>query len=435
MKKTLSLILSLIMLLSITSGLSFNAFAESYIDEIELYHIDTPVAGESPNFMATQYDFDGQYASDLTECKINSAPYKEGIAWFDITDNSYISPSDTSYKFKCGHGYQVYVIVEIKDTQGGQVKFADDVWARVTFGNLSGGTPGQNTAVLANTKAMPGEEDYSRIVTSEFYIAPHKFADNYEVSWDVDNNCTCTGVCKTCSKIVTETVKGVRTVKTQPTCTKDGEALYTATFTQGFDTETTTEPIDALMHDFGKGAQAEYEVEWDVKNNCFCTGKCKRCGQTITEKGTVDTEVKTAPTCTKWGETLYTAHFLLGFDDETQVLEDIEPLGHTFKKGVCTVCKAKQYTLTFGKIKKIKKSAKKTVIKVTLKKNGKILKKKKVVLKIAGKKYTVKTNKKGVATFTVKKKAIKKLKAGKKAKLVATYGKYGKSVKKVKVVK
>ena len=52
MKKTLSLILSLIMLLSITSGLSFNAFAESYIDEIELYHIDAPVAGESPNFMA-----------------------------------------------------------------------------------------------------------------------------------------------------------------------------------------------------------------------------------------------------------------------------------------------------------------------------------------------------------------------------------------------
>ena len=435
MKKTLSLILSLIMLLSITSGLSFNAFAGSDIDEIELYHIDTPVVGESPNFMATQYDFDGQYASDLTECKINSTPYSEGIAWYDITDNSYINPDDTSYKFKCGHGYQVYVIVEIKDTQGGQIKFADDVWARVTFGELSDGTPGQNTAVLANTKAMPGEEDYSRIVTSEFYIAPHKFADNYEVSWDTDNNCTCTGVCKTCSKIVTETVKGVRTVKTQPTCTKDGEALYTATFTEGFDTETTTEPIEALMHDFGKGAEAEYEVEWDENNNCFCTGKCKHCGQTITEKGTVDTDVKTAPTCTKWGETLYTAHFLLGFDDETQVLEDIEPLGHTFKKGVCTVCKTKQYTLTFGKIKKIKKSAKKTVIKVTLKKNGKILKKKKVVLKIAGKKYTVKTNKKGVATFTVKKKAIKKLKAGKKAKLVATYGKYGKTVKKVKVVK
>ncbi len=435
MKKTLSLILSLIMLLSITSGLSFNAFAEdTNIGDVFLYNLNLPVAGEKPNFAYQQVDFE-YYTSDLDVAKdINEGAYEDGIMWRDLTADSAISPSS---KFQCGHTYRVFVIVHINDTQGGQVLFEHPTYmnTRISFGDGADKVIADNNGVDYAPYVDASKDDEYRLVYGDYTVPNHKFADNYEVSWDVDNNCTCTGVCKTCSKIVTETVKGVRTVKTQPTCTKDGEALYTATFTQGFDTETTTEPIEALMHDFGKGAEAEYEVEWDENNNCFCTGKCKRCGQTITEKGTVDTDVKTAPTCTKWGETLYTAHFLLGFDDETQVLEDIEPLGHTFKKGVCTVCKAKQYTLTFGKIKKIKKSAKKTVIKVTLKKNGKILKKKKVVLKIAGKKYTVKTNKKGVATFTVKKKAIKKLKAGKKAKLVATYGKYGKTVKKVKVVK
>lgn len=360
MKKTLSILLSMVMLLSVTAGLSFNAFAESYIDEVELYHIDIPVAGQSPNFMATQYDFDGAYASDLTECKINSAPYQEGIAWFDITDNSYINPADTSYKFKCGHGYQVFVMVEIKDTQGGQIMFADpsQMWARVTFGSLSDGIEGQNTAVLSNPKAMAGEEDYSRVICSEFYV-PHSFNDNYEVSWDVNNNCTCTGVCLNCSKIVTETVAGVKSVKTAPTCTEDGEALYTATFTKGFDTETTTGPIEALKHDFGTGINAEYEVEWDENNNCTCTGKCKRCGKTITEKGTVDTDVNKAPTCTKWGETKYTAHFLLGFDDEFEILEDIEPLGHDFSGGAkaCKNCGKKKNTLKVkAKTVKVKKA-------------------------------------------------------------------------------
>ena len=71
---------------------------------------------------------------------------------------------------------------------------------------------------------------------------------------------------------------------------------------------------------------------------------------------------------------------------------------------------------------KIKRSAKKLTIKVTLNKvNGKYLKKKKVTLKFKGKKYTAKTNKKGVAKFTIKKKVLKKLKKGKKVTYQATY--------------
>ena len=70
----------------------------------------------------------------------------------------------------------------------------------------------------------------------------------------------------------------------------------------------------------------------------------------------------------------------------------------------------------------VKKSSKKLVIKATLAKvSGKYLKGKKVTLKFKGKKYVAKTNKKGVAKFTIKKNVLKKLKAGKKVTYQATY--------------
>lgn len=77
--------------------------------------------------------------------------------------------------------------------------------------------------------------------------------------------------------------------------------------------------------------------------------------------------------------------------------------------------------LTLKKVK-VKKSAKKLVLKATLKKvKGKYLKGKKITFKFNGKKYTAKTNKKGVAKVTIKKKVLKKLKKGKKVTYSATY--------------
>jgi hypothetical protein len=84
--------------------------------------------------------------------------------------------------------------------------------------------------------------------------------------------------------------------------------------------------------------------------------------------------------------------------------------------------KVKVNSIMSAKNMKVKKSAKTLKIKVTLKKvNGKYLKSKKLTLKLNGKKYTAKTNNKGVATFKLTKKAIKKLKAGKKYTYQATY--------------
>ena len=81
--------------------------------------------------------------------------------------------------------------------------------------------------------------------------------------------------------------------------------------------------------------------------------------------------------------------------------------GHSIKKSVNVKqnLKSKKYS--------VKKSAKKLVIKATLKNGKKALKNKKITLKIKGKKFSAKTNKKGIAKFTIKKNIIKKLKKGK----------------------
>ncbi|WP_458405289.1 C1 family peptidase [Methanobrevibacter sp.] len=82
---------------------------------------------------------------------------------------------------------------------------------------------------------------------------------------------------------------------------------------------------------------------------------------------------------------------------------------------------------------KVKKSAKKLVLKATLKQGKKALKSKKVTFKFNGKKYTAKTNKKGLAKVTIKKNVLKKLKVGKKVKYQVTYLKN--TVKKTSKVK
>ena len=93
-------------------------------------------------------------------------------------------------------------------------------------------------------------------------------------------------------------------------------------------------------------------------------------------------------------------------------------------KGIKVSNKVTIKSILSAKNLKVKKSAKKLKVKVALKKvNGKYLKSKKITLKFKGKKYKAKTNKKGVATFTIKKAVLKKLKAGKTYKYTATFGK------------
>ena len=79
-----------------------------------------------------------------------------------------------------------------------------------------------------------------------------------------------------------------------------------------------------------------------------------------------------------------------------------------------------KHVVTLKKVT-VKKSAKKLVLKATLKQGKKALKNKKVTFKFNGKTYKAKTNKKGVAKVTIKKAVLKKLKVGKKVTYQATY--------------
>ena len=71
----------------------------------------------------------------------------------------------------------------------------------------------------------------------------------------------------------------------------------------------------------------------------------------------------------------------------------------------------------------VKKTAKKLVLQIVLKQGSKLLKGKKITFMFNGKKYTAKTNKKGIAKVIIKKKVLKKLKVGKKVKYRVSYGK------------
>jgi hypothetical protein len=89
---------------------------------------------------------------------------------------------------------------------------------------------------------------------------------------------------------------------------------------------------------------------------------------------------------------------------------------------VSNTLKVKQTLKLVKKNVKIKKTAKKIILKAKLKwANGKPIKGKKIIFKFRGKSYKAKTNKKGIAKVTVKKKVIKKLKKGKKYTFSAKY--------------
>ena len=89
--------------------------------------------------------------------------------------------------------------------------------------------------------------------------------------------------------------------------------------------------------------------------------------------------------------------------------------GKTYKNTVTVkhVLKASKVT--------VKKTAKKFVLKATLKINGKLVKGKVIKFKFKGKTYKAKTNKKGIAQKTLTKKVIKKLKKGKTYAVKVTY--------------
>ena len=99
----------------------------------------------------------------------------------------------------------------------------------------------------------------------------------------------------------------------------------------------------------------------------------------------------------------------------------------TIKKQTTPSKSVAKTTLTLKKVT-VKRSAKKLVIRATLKVNSKAVKGKTIKFKFNKKTYNAKTNAKGIAKVTIKKSVLKKLKKGKKVTYTATYGKITKKI-------
>ncbi|MCR4615686.1 MAG: hypothetical protein K5756_06010 [Clostridiales bacterium] len=126
-------------------------------------------------------------------------------------------------------------------------------------------------------------------------------------TWAEDNSSvTATLTCTRCGDTtVTETVGVTMKVTVEPTCTQDGEAIYTSDgfACKAFYVQTKTEHIAALGHD----RQPVYT--WaDDNSSVTATLTCTRCGDTtVTETVGVTMKVTVEPTCTQEGEATYTS--------------------------------------------------------------------------------------------------------------------------------
>ena len=220
------------------------------------------------------------------------------------------------------------------------------------------------------------------------------------------------------------------------TCTEDGYFLETC-LTCGDVRKT---PIDAYGHDWG---------DWKVTTPATCgadgveTRICER-DKSHTETRAITatgehvwelTTTITPATCAVNGGGEYTCS-VCG-NTKTDIIPKTDSHDFGTNEKVCKVCgianpdyvappivpsAESKVKVTLKKVT-VKKSAKKLVLQATVKKDGKAVKGKKVTFRFNRKKYTAKTNKKGIAKVTIKRTVLKKLKAGKKIKITATYNK------------
>ena len=138
-------------------------------------------------------------------------------------------------------------------------------------------------------------------------------------------------------------------------------------------------------------------------------------GKPVGEGEIIDIYVNTIHYVCKTDKDGY-ARLLINLNPNTYT---VSPEYKTYK--VSNKLVVKQTLKLVKKTVKVKKG-KKLVLKATLKwSNGKAIKGKKIVFKFKGKKYSAKTNSKGVAKVTIKKSVTKKLKKGKKYKYSAKY--------------
>ena len=163
-----------------------------------------------------------------------------------------------------------------------------------------------------------------------------------EFLWSADGKtCTVTFTCgNDAAHVETLTAEITSNLKTAPTCTEKGVTVYTAKVTfEGKDYTAALELTDipATGHAYGEPA-FQWSADGKTCTVTFTCGNDAAHVETLTAE--ITSNLKTAPTCTEKGVTVYTAKVTFEGKDYTATLEltDIPAAGHHYEDGVCTVC-------------------------------------------------------------------------------------------------
>ena len=477
MKKTLSLVLSLVMIISTLCALPFTAKAGTPIDKAEIEY--TLKAGSKKYFNIA----DGNYTVEDYTWK-----YRDGTGALKntySTENAYINYNYVLYvelKAKSGYNFDTNFKLTfnggaVPDNSTFNSNRADAYEELDYYGNQCFTTSSDGSTIWFSVRFYPvGVSFYGNapsgrrpdISTPEFVSPGQQFfvergqiyADTHITQWRVSKTKLSNGAqdiipydseapngtgiyitapvdaVKVAAMVYVDECQYLETVVTPATCTEKGQSARICPVCKAKEYGSEKE-IPAAGHTYGTAGDARFtcsvcgtvdaakKAEVAIADAQSAIAALPEASKvTAADKDKIEAARKAFDALTAEQKAKFTAVDYMKLTDAEAALA----------AATTTVAK-NPYTLTFSKISKIKKSAKKTTIKLTLKKNGKIQKNKKVTLTVAGKTYTAKTNKKGVATFTIKKAAVKKLKVNKKTKLVAKYGKNITKTKQVKVVK
>ncbi len=188
----------------------------------------------------------------------------------------------------------------------------------------------EGTGVRTYTATVTfGEEQFTDTETETVAALGHDY-ENVQPTWAWDGytSAKATFQCTRCDHTETETAVITSEVTTPATCEGTGVRTYTATVTFGEEqfTDTETETIDALGHDY---TDVQPTWAWEGYASATATFKYTRCDHTETETAVITSEVTTEATCEGAGVRTYTATVTFGDKQFTDTeTADIAVLGH-----------------------------------------------------------------------------------------------------------
>ena len=233
-----------------------------------------------------------------------------------------------------------------------------DVVVKKDEGNSKAATcteAGKNVYVATVTiKGAEGKEDVTLSSEPKEVTIPaldHDYGDPV-FDWTKGENNTYTvkakRTCKNDPSHVEEVDAKVKEETKDASCTEAGTVTYTATATfDGKDyTDTKTEDVNALGHNYGEPTWKWSKNEEDDSWTAVATFTCARCKDEQQKVGNVTSE-KTEPTCEDKGNVTYTAKVTLNGKEYTKTkVVELNAKGHNYGKPVFNWTKGENNTYT-----------------------------------------------------------------------------------------